>query len=109
MDHVRLSSRLSPRWKGVHQSAFFRYRLARIVDATTLDIDLYPSRGEDIPYIHTKDCVIMHNHIIELVFRIYYFMILYIRISIYIYVYFFLLLFTLHVLLCLFFYVDRSL
>ncbi|XP_032686512.1 odorant receptor 13a-like [Odontomachus brunneus] len=41
------------------------YRLARIVDATTLNIDLHPNREEDIGYEHAKDCVIMHSHIIE--------------------------------------------
>ncbi|XP_020285555.1 odorant receptor 13a-like [Pseudomyrmex gracilis] len=41
------------------------YRLARIVAADTLDIELHPHREEDASYRHVKNCVIMHNHIIE--------------------------------------------
>ncbi|XP_014488284.1 PREDICTED: uncharacterized protein LOC106751744 [Dinoponera quadriceps] len=41
------------------------YRLSRIIDETILDVDLRPSRGEDIAYKHAKNCVIMHSHIIE--------------------------------------------
>ncbi|XP_011698980.1 PREDICTED: uncharacterized protein LOC105456547 [Wasmannia auropunctata] len=47
------------------------YRLARIIDADTLDINLYePSKQEAMSYRYIKDCVIMHNHIIEYARRI---------------------------------------
>lgn len=51
----------------VYQWAFFRYRLARIVDADTLEINWYPNKEEAKSYSHIKNCVIIHNHIIELV------------------------------------------
>ncbi|XP_050445500.1 uncharacterized protein LOC126848563 isoform X2 [Cataglyphis hispanica] len=42
------------------------YRLARIIDTATLDINLYPGNKEEIAsYRNAKNCVIMHNHIIE--------------------------------------------
>ncbi|EZA47887.1 hypothetical protein DMN91_002860 [Ooceraea biroi] len=46
------------------------YRLARIVDETTLDVDLHLPKEEDVSYRHIKKCVIMHNHIIEYARRI---------------------------------------
>lgn len=79
-------------WNNAHQWAFFRYRLARIVNATTSDIDLHPSREKDIAYKHVRDCVIMHNHILELVLLnyIYYFVcsiiILFLHLKSYIYI-----------------------
>ncbi|KAH0946203.1 hypothetical protein HN011_010169 [Eciton burchellii] len=41
------------------------YRLARIVDASTLDVDVYVSKEEDASYRHAKNCVIIHSHIID--------------------------------------------
>ncbi|XP_070165801.1 odorant receptor 13a [Polyergus mexicanus] len=42
------------------------YRLARIIDTATLDINLSPgNREEAASYRNAKNCVIMHNHIIE--------------------------------------------
>ncbi|XP_018356145.1 PREDICTED: odorant receptor 13a-like [Trachymyrmex septentrionalis] len=46
------------------------YRLARIVEADTLDINLYTSKEEAMSYGYIKNCVIMHNHIIEYAKRI---------------------------------------
>ncbi|XP_071646093.1 odorant receptor 13a [Temnothorax longispinosus] len=46
------------------------YRLARIVDADTLDINLHSDKEEAASYKHVKNCVIMHNHIIEYARRI---------------------------------------
>ncbi|KAL6268725.1 hypothetical protein P5V15_001853 [Pogonomyrmex californicus] len=41
------------------------YQLGQIVDEDTLDIYLYPSKKEAASYMYIKNCVIMHNHIIE--------------------------------------------
>ncbi|XP_036147467.1 uncharacterized protein LOC105832577 [Monomorium pharaonis] len=46
------------------------YRLARLIDGDNLDINLYPSKEEVVSYNCVKNCVIMHNHIIEYARRI---------------------------------------
>ncbi|KAL0111618.1 hypothetical protein PUN28_013066 [Cardiocondyla obscurior] len=46
------------------------YRLERIIEGDSLDINLYPNKQEAIAYRYVKNCVVLHNHIIEYAKRI---------------------------------------